>query len=266
MVRTNQTGKAQRSKGDKQNRRRMVSLAALALIWSGPVLACGSFQPRPTPTPLPPPTATTEAVIAQAPSPTPAIIIEPTPTSLPELPTPTPTAVAVTGPALTVGASARIVAGGGLNIRQQPGTNSPIVTRLGFNQRVLVTEGPASADGFTWWRLDDEQGNVGWGAAGDENDDWISADVGTAQPVSRSPRVGDRVVVTLEGGQLTVRALPGRASNQVAQVNTGSEFTVIAGPQSADGFIWYQIRSDDGQIEGWAADGSDGEQWLSPLE
>jgi hypothetical protein len=33
-----------------------------------------------------------------------------------------------------------------------------------------------------------------------------------------------------------------------------------------DGFVWYQIRSDDGGIEGWAADGDDNKRWLSPLE
>ena len=40
----------------------------------------------------------------------------------------------------------------------------------------------------------------------------------------------------------------------------------MAGPQAADGYFWYQIRSEDGQVEGWAADGSEGERWLSPLE
>ena len=40
----------------------------------------------------------------------------------------------------------------------------------------------------------------------------------------------------------------------------------MAGPQPAGGFTWYQIRSDNGSILGWAADGDDTSRWLSPLE
>jgi hypothetical protein len=49
-------------------------------------------------------------------------------------------------------------------------------------------------------------------------------------------------------------------------VEPGQQFTVLAGPQSADGLNWYQIRSDNGSIEGWAADGDGTTRWLSPLE
>ncbi|OUC04951.1 hypothetical protein RY27_30220, partial [Litorilinea aerophila] len=88
--------------------------------------------------------------------------------------------------------------------------------------------------------------------------------IGEPQPVNRPPRVGDRVVVTT--AQLSVRALPGTDGALLTRVNQGQEFTVLAGPQSANGYTWYQIRSDDGTVEGWAADGDGTTRWLSPLE
>ena len=86
------------------------------------------------------------------------------------------------------------------------------------------------------------------------------------QSIAR-PRVGDRAVVTMPlGGQLSVRQLPGTDAVLVQRADNGTQFSVIAGPQTVDGYNWYQIRSDDGSIEGWAADGDGEDRWLSPLE
>ncbi len=249
----------------------LLSLFVLCLLWIGPILACGSFQPRPTPVPtLPPAAATANAEAERAlalPTNTPVLIVEPTATFTPEPIPPTATPAPVVGGTLTIGQPARVAAGGGLNVRQAPSTAGVLVTRLGFGVRLSVLEGPTSADGYIWWKVDDGQGNVGWGAQGDGTDEWISPQVGEAQPVNRSPKVGDRVRVTMEAGQLlTIRTVPGTSAATVTKVNIGAEFTVLAGPQSADGYFWFQIRSDDGATEGWAADGSDGKRWLSPLE
>ena len=87
------------------------------------------------------------------------------------------------------------------------------------------------------------------------------------RPVNRSPRVGERIIVTMgAGGQLTVRAQPGTGGAQVTRVNPGTQYSVLAGPQPADGYNWFQIRSDDGSIEGWAAEGEGTDRWISPLE
>lgn len=247
------------------------ALLVVSLLWIIPILACGSFQPRPTPTPTP--AAQTlqvapAAVIEPAATDTPVIVIEPTATFTPE-PAPTPTPVALSGTTLVVGQAARVVAPGGLNLRESPATGAAQVTRLGSGQRVTVLEGPSSGEGYIWWRIDDGQGNVGWAAQGDGSDEWLSPSTVSApvQPVNRAPRVGDRVRVTMEGdAQLSIRTMPGTNAPIVTRVDSGTEFSVLAGPQSANGFIWYQIRSDDGRIQGWAADGNDNTRWLSPLE
>ena len=240
-----------------------LGLLAMALLWVGPILACGSFQPRPTPTrEIPVSAPDVETPVPDQPPPTAAPTATPSPTETP-VPPPTPTIV-VRNP-LTIGEPARITVVGGLNVREQPTVTSPAVTLLAQGKRITVLEGPVSSDGYIWWKVDDNQGTVGWVAGGQGLEDWISPQVGDARPVDRPPAIGDQVIVTLNG-ELTVRALPGVSGSVVARARTNETFTVVAGPQAADGYFWYQIRSDDGQVEGWAADGTEGERWLSPLE
>jgi len=243
--------------------RPMLALVSLSLVWAGPILACGSFQPRPTPTPSPVVATSTPLSPAAVQAPATLVPTQPLPPTATALPSPTPT-IAIQNP-LSVGDQARIVADTGLNIREQPSTNAPVIILLARGKRVLVLEGPAASEGFIWWRVDDNQGNIGWIASGDGREEWISPQVGEPRPVNRSPIVGDRVVVTL-AGELSVRALPGVSSPLVARARTNEQFNVVAGPQSADNYFWYQIRSDDGSVEGWAADGREGERWLTPLE
>ncbi|MXY93651.1 MAG: SH3 domain-containing protein [Caldilineaceae bacterium SB0664_bin_27] len=240
-----------------------LGLLAMTLLWVVPVLACGSFQPRPTPTrDIPVAVPAAETPVPDEPTPTAPSTAPPSPTQT-SIPSPTPT-VAVRNP-LTIGEPARITVPGGLNVREQPTIRSPAVTLLAQDKRITVLEGPVSSDGYIWWKVDDNQGTVGWVAGGQGIDDWISPHVGEARPIDRSPVVGDRVIVTLNG-ELTVRSLPGIGSSIVARARTNQTFSVVAGPQAADGYFWYQIRSDDGAVEGWAADGREGERWLSPLE
>jgi len=245
-------------------------LFALSLLWLGPTLACGSFAPRPTPTPTlsavtnnPDGTdvaggtqiAVATATLALPPTETPTLV--PTPT---EVFTPTPQP----GTALAAGQPARVVAPAGLNMRTEAASGAQLILQLGTGIRVTVLEGPVDAEGFRWWRVDDGQGNVGWVAERDAETEWLSPQLGQAQPADRAPRVDDRVQVTI--AQLTIRSVPGVDAATVAQVNDGQQFTVIAGPQSANGYQWYQIRSDDGAVEGWAAEGDGSTRWLSPLD
>jgi uncharacterized protein YgiM (DUF1202 family) len=244
------------------------ALLAVSLIWLGPTLACGSFAPRPTPTPTPPPA---ETAVAEAATATPVISLSNTPVPpAAEVPTAAPTATftatAVPGTALAVGQPARVVAPDGLNMRDQPSSSGQLLLLLPSNQRVSVLEGPTEAEGFRWWRVDDGGGNVGWVAESDGETEWLSPRMGEAQPVDRDPRVGDRVQVTMSTGELSVRVTPGTDAELVTRVALGQQFTVMGGPQEASGYTWYQIRSDDGGVEGWAADSDGTERWLSPLE
>ena len=247
------------------------SLLLLCLLWLIPSLACGSFAPRPTPTPSPIPvtpvavitgtntlTTTVATPLPQLPSDT------PTPQVTATLSATAPTPAPVGGNVLAPGQPARVTAPAGLNYRESPSANAALIGQFGTGQLITVLEGPVSADNFTWWRIDDGQANVGWAADGDGDTIWISPQLGDPQPVNRPPRVGDRVVVST--GQLSIRSTPGTNAPLVTRVEPGQEFTVLAGPQSANGLNWYQIRNDSGNVEGWAADGDVTARWLSPLE
>lgn len=258
-------------------------LLMMSLLWAVPTIACGSFAPRATPTP------TQAAIVAQDTQPqntqsgtsnttdqaattantnaTP-LPIAPTVTPVPQ-PTPTFTSTPEPGTALAVGQPARVVAPYGLNLRENASANATLITQLGTGQRVQVVDGPLNADGFKWWKIQDSAGTSGWGVEGDGDNIWISPSVGGTQPVSRPPRVNERVRVTMPGDlQLTVRSLPGVDAPVLIRVDSGTEFSVVDGPRSADGYTWFRVRSDNGNIAGWAAD-ADNEQanrWLSPLE
>lgn len=254
-------------------------LLALSLLWLAPTLACGSFAPRPTPTPTPP----LEAPILETPTIDPNSVAVETPTPAPVVevatntPIPTPTPVVQTTTGLAAGQPALVTAPNGLNMRDNASPSGALLIQLATNQRVTVVEGPVEAAGFTWWKVDDGAGRIGWVAQGDAETVWLTPQSGGAQasapapsnpqPVNRAPQVGERVQVTMPaGGQLSVRTAPGIQATLVTRVDPGVQFTVVAGPQQANGFVWYQVRADDGSMEGWAADGDAGVRWLSPLQ
>lgn len=257
------------SQAKRQLRLRL--LFAAALIWGAPTLACGSFASRPTPTPTPlteaadstvEPTGPSGGPVAQQ---TPILPVE-TDTPTPE-PTATFTPTPIPGTALSAGQPARVVAPNGVNMRTEPSTAATLVRYLPSRLKVTVIEGPIDAEGYRWWRLDDGEGNVGWSVENDGTVDLLSPQMGEPEPVDRSPRVGERVRVTMSaGGQLSVRETPGTDARLLIRVNPGQEFTVMGGPQEANGYTWFQIRSDSGDVEGWAAESDGAERWLSPLE
>ena len=148
-----------------------LGVLVISLIWIGPILACGSFQPRPAPTRQPVINVSPETGAAPAQdSPAP---VQPLPTAAPTQPPPTATAIPSPTPTivvrnpLNIGDQARITVTTGLNIREQPSTGAPVIALLAQGKRVLVLEGPAASDGFIWWKIDDNQGNIGWVAGGD---------------------------------------------------------------------------------------------------
>lgn len=240
---------------------------AVALIWGAPTLACGSFADRPTPTPTPP---STESVEPSGPSGGPVALETPILPLIIDTPTPEPTATftptPIPGTALMIGQPARVVAPNGVNMRQEPTVSAALVRYLPSRLRVTVIDGPVEADGYRWWKLDDGEGNIGWSVENDGETDLLSPQMGQPEPVNRSPRVGERVRITMSTGQLSVRETPGTDARLITRVNPGQEFTVMGGPQQASGYTWFQIRSDSGDIEGWVAEGDQTERWVSPLE
>jgi hypothetical protein len=98
----------------------------------------------------------------------------PTATPLPTLtltPTLAPTATPTPAPQIATGGTVVVQGTGGekLRMRAAPGISFDLVASLDDGTRLKVLEGPQTADGYTWWRLQTSAGTVGWAAA-----DWLA--------------------------------------------------------------------------------------------
>lgn len=249
-----------------QHHRRWILLLPIIVLLATS-LACGGFQVRVTPTPTlePGQTPTAEPTRAAAPTAQPTAVA----TQLAE-------ATATTAPTPTpVVRQARVLATGGLNVREAANSAAKQVGRLTNNALVTILEGPAQANNYDWYRVDNGAGLVGWVAAGPQDDPWLRLEEGavaglTATPVGlklvdRAIQVGDRVQVTTDSSQvLTIRSDPSRGANAVAKVPRGTLFTVKSGPVQQDDLTWWELDSDT--VDGWAAEGDATNRWLTPVE
>jgi serine/threonine protein kinase len=76
----------------------------------------------------------------------------------------TPTSTAQPGE-IGIGAQVIVVTDGQrLNVRQAPGMDAAIVTRVEPGTRLEVLDGPRAASGYTWWRVKLPNGTMGWAA------------------------------------------------------------------------------------------------------
>lgn len=256
----------------QHNRRWALLLPVVALLMA--TLACGGFQVRVTPTP------TTEAGEQPTAEPTRAFASTAEPTAEATPAGEQPAAATDTPPAPTAAPSlqtARIVASGGLNVRESPSAKAKLVGRLNRDVIVTVLEGPTKAENFDWYRVDNGSGMVGWIAAGSADDPWLRLEgqaaaapaAPTASPapklVDRAIKVGDRVQVTTDTNQvLTVRQDAGRQARAVAKIPRGTLFTIKSGPVQQDNLTWWEIENDT--VKGWAAEGDGNTRWLTPVE
>jgi uncharacterized protein YgiM (DUF1202 family) len=131
----------------------LLILVVLVSLWN-------PFAPAPLPTPEIIPT-----LIPISPTLPPRPTITPTPKPTP---TPTvPTKITVGGYVKVVGAEADQ-----LSYRSGPGLNYARLALIKDGTILKVLEGPEEADGYTWWRLQDKDGFIGWAA-----EDWLQPTV-----------------------------------------------------------------------------------------
>lgn len=251
------------------------ALALIALGVMAFILACGSFVTRPTrlartptvaatilePATLPPttPVASAPTLAAEAPTPSPTELPSPSPT-------PPPAAAPAPGISLVIGQPARVIAAGGINVREKPGMDALRLGKLAPGAVVQVLEGPVSGPQYRWWRVRDRRNLEGWVAEGDADGPWLTAEVGEPRPVNRPVVRGDTVMVTTQEGKvLTVRFEAGVDSVVARRLRRGALLTVLEGPVDVDGYRWWQVQDADGR-QGWAAEGDAETRWLTPLE
>lgn len=96
----------------------------------------------------------------------------------------------------------------------------------------------------------------------------------TPRPPSTCPgappqrvQIGDRAWVCTAHDKLIVRQQPGLVSSEIARLEPGAYVTIIAGPECADSWSWWRVRTATG-VSGWIAEGGDevDPYFLCPLE
>lgn len=91
----------------------------------------------------------------------------PTATPTPGTPTATPEPESPAVEAeIAVGVQVRVTgtSAAGLSFRSGPGVNYARLKTVYDGEIFAVLEGPEEANGYRWWRLEDKEGTVGWGA------------------------------------------------------------------------------------------------------
>jgi len=127
-----------------------------------------------------------------------------------------------------------IVAGTGdcVNVRERPSLSAPAKACLPDGARLRLVEGPVSADGHAWWRLD----ALGWAVS-----QYLS-------PVPAALESNSIAKVNAGTDEcLNLRAAPGRAAGVVTCLPDGTRIRLSGLPIEADGATWWQLEG-----RGWA--------------
>lgn len=77
---------------------------------------------------------------------------------------------------------------------------------------------------------------------------------------------GERAYVNpAQAGSNRVRNQAGRTGTTVlGNITPNTVFQVIGGPRCVEGWVWWEIRTLDGALTGWTAEGNETERWLLP--
>ncbi|MGB3329497.1 MAG: SH3 domain-containing protein [Thermomicrobiales bacterium] len=147
-----------------------------------------------------------------------------------------------------------IVVTSAVNFRSAPSTSASVITLLQAGATGTVVGGPQTANGYTWWQFRTSGGSVGWSIQ-DSLEKGSATTTTTTTPVPGAKFVvGDTLRVT---DDINFRSAPGTSASIIAQLPAGTTGTVLAGPQSASGYVWYQFRTSGGTT-GWGA-----QDWLA---
>ena len=150
---------------------------------------------------------------------------------------------AQTAPDLVVGESVVVGTDGDpVNLRAAASLSAGILAEVPAGTTATVVDGPVSADGYTWYALD-VAGTTGWSAG-----EFLTTTTAAASDALGFAAATEVVVAT---DVLNLRDAAGLAGGIVAELPTGTAATVVAGPESVDGYAWYQVETALGS--GWAA-------------
>jgi uncharacterized protein YgiM (DUF1202 family) len=126
-----------------------------------------------------------------------------------------------------------------INLRTSASTSASIIGTLDTGAIATVVAGPMSANGYTWYQLQTTIG-IGWAV-----ETYFVVQQG--EPPAPKFAQNDEVRVTTA---LNFRSGPGTSYSVVGSLTVGATASVAGGPSSANGYIWWQLRTSFGS--GWA--------------
>jgi hypothetical protein len=159
-------------------------------------------------------------------------------------------------------------------IRQGPGTGSPVLRSIPAGQTFWVIAGPQCADNILWWQIegyDSAGGWSGWIGEGSSGTTWIEPfETGPLDcPGAPPPRLvpGQQGRITLYPNLPSrVRSAPTRSSSILGQLRPGNTFRVLSGPvcDMENHWRWWLVEAP--ALQGWVAEGPQGEYWMEPWQ
>jgi len=128
-----------------------------------------------------------------------------------------------------------------VNLRSGPGLGNGAIASYDFGTNAVIVSGPTNADGYAWFQIDVSDGTRGWMASSFLSPGRSSS--GSGWPAGTRVHVND--------DNVNLRNNPGLGSTVIGTFDSGTNAGVIGGPQTADGFDWYNIGI--GGLQGWMA-------------
>lgn len=126
-----------------------------------------------------------------------------------------------------------------INVRTSASTSASIIGTLNTGDISTVVAGPTSANGYNWYQLQSTVG-IGWSV-----ENYFVVQQGT--PPAPKFVQNDQARVTTA---LNFRSGAGTSYSVVGSLTVGSTATVVGGPTSANGYVWWQLLTSFGT--GWA--------------
>lgn len=148
---------------------------------------------------------------------------------------------------LAIGETAEIYAVGNsgpgiLNVREYPSIGFQIVEKLDSGDRVTIINGPQKNDDFVWWQIETEDGVTGW----------VAEYLGGVQTLFPALQVGGKALINT--GAINIRAEPTTNGDPLQELAGIFTVNVVDGPVTADGYTWWKIRTESGNVEGWVVE------------
>jgi uncharacterized protein YgiM (DUF1202 family) len=129
-----------------------------------------------------------------------------------------------------------------LNLRSAASLSAEVKTVVPYGTEFVVNGGPTTKDGYDWYNVIYATG-TGSG--------WVAGDYIALVGENMGFIIGDWVVVNAIN--LNLRTGPGLDADIEAVVPLGTDFTIVAGATTADGYDWYEVSNASVYGTGWAA-------------